>query len=77
MTTRFASAESIIVSEEDPSYAGLRKLSNKHETVNHSKEFSRDGIGNNQGEIFNWRLKRGLRWIYLNVSNKYLLDYGE
>lgn len=77
MATRFASAESTVISDEDPSYAGFRKLFAEHKTINHSVQFS-DGKGtsNNQAESFNYRVRRAVEGIYLNPSNKYLHDYA-
>lgn len=75
--TKHASAESAIMSDEDPSYAGFSTLFAKHETVNHSETFSTPtGVTNNLAESFNARMKRAARGIYLNISNKYLKDYA-
>lgn len=72
-----ASAESIMMTDEDPSYAAFSKLFAQHNTVNHSKEYSNGkGVSNNQAESLNARARRGLEGIYLNVSQKYLMDYG-
>ncbi|MGB9109846.1 MAG: IS1595 family transposase [Telluria sp.] len=77
MATTYASTESIVMSDEDPSYAGFRQLFADHRTVNHSKEFSkRDGTNNNQAESFNWRVRRAIEGVYLSASNKYLKDYA-
>lgn len=77
MATQHASAESIIMSDEDPAYAGFRGLFAAHKTVNHSVAYS-DGKGtsNNLAESVNARLRRAIENIYLNVSNKYLKDYA-
>lgn len=75
--TRFASAESQMMSDEDPSYAAFDKLFAAHKTVNHSKTYSAaGGVSNNHAESFNWRMRRASEGIYLNVSNKYLADYA-
>jgi transposase-like protein len=77
MAMRFASTESVVMSDEDPSYATFGRLFADHKTINHSKAFSyRDGTNNNQAESFNWRVRRAVEGIYLNPSNKYLGDYA-
>lgn len=77
MAEKYASTESHIMSDEDPSYAHFGLLFASHETVNHSREFSNSkGVNNNQAESFNWRMKRLVRGIYLNPSVKYLQDYA-
>lgn len=77
MATKFASAESHIMTDEDPAYGRFVSLFADHKTVNHSKGYSdRKGTNNNQAESFNWRMKRAVRGIYLNPSVKYLLDYA-
>lgn len=75
--TKFVSAESRMMSDEDPAYNVFGKLFAGHGTINHSKSYSRDGgISNNLAESFNWRMRRAVEGIYLNPSNKYLLDYA-
>lgn len=75
--TKHASAESAVMSDEDPSYARFSTLFAKHETVNHTETFSTaTGVTNNLAESFNARMKRAARGIYLNISNKYLKDYA-
>ncbi|MEK8049173.1 IS1595 family transposase [Ideonella sp. DXS22W] len=77
MATRYASSESHIMTDEDPSYSRFATLFAEHRTVNHSQAYSdRKGTNNNQAESFNWRMKRLVRGIYLNPSVKYLLDYA-
>lgn len=77
MATRHASAESVIMSDEDPSYAAFGRLFSDHKTVNHSRTYSAPGgVNNNQAESFNYRVRRAIEGIYLNVSNKYLADYS-
>lgn len=77
MARRFASAESKFMSDEDPAYHAFSKLFSSHETINHSKAYSREGgINNNQAESFNWRMRRSVEGIYLSPSNKYLMDYA-
>jgi transposase-like protein len=77
MATRFASAESVFMTDEDSSYAGFKSLFADHKTINHSKGYSLpDGVNNNQAESFNRRMRRAVEGIYLSASNKYLLDYG-
>lgn len=77
MARQFASAESVIYSDEDPAYASFGRLFADHKTINHSKGYS-DGKGtsNNLAESFNWRMRRGAEGIYLNPSNKYLREYA-
>lgn len=77
MATRYASAESVIMSDEDPAYAKFKELFAAHRTVNHSKGYSTaDGTNNNQAESFNFRMRRAIEGVYLNASNKYLKDYA-
>lgn len=77
MATRFASTESHIMSDEDPSYAAFERLFAEHRTVCHSKEFSTpEGTNNNLAESFNWRMRRGAEGIYLSPSCKYIADYA-
>lgn len=77
MARRFASAESEVMSDEDPSYATFSKLFAAHNTINHSKAYSAPGgVNNNQAESFNWRMRRSVEGIYLSPSNKYLADYA-
>jgi hypothetical protein len=77
MAKRFASAESHMMSDEDPAYHSFKTLFASHQTVNHSKEYSREGgVSNNQAESFNWRLRRSVEGIYMGPSNKYLADYA-
>lgn len=77
LATRHASAESRIMSDEDPAYARFSALFAQHESVSHSETFSKPGgISNNLAESFNMRMKRAAKGVYLNISLKYLLDYG-
>lgn len=77
MARRFASSESVICSDEDPAYAAFARLFAGHKSVAHSKSYSGpDGANNNQAESFNRRMRRAAEGIYLNPSNKYLLDYA-
>jgi transposase-like protein len=77
MATKFASAESIIMSDEDPAYTCFRDLFAGHKTINHSVGYS-DGKGtsNNQAESVNARLRKLVEQTYSAVSNKYLTDYA-
>ena len=77
MGKKFASVESVIMSDEDPSYAVFGELFAAHKTISHSVAFS-DGKGtnNNQAESFNWRMRRAVEGIYLCPSNKYLHEYA-
>jgi transposase-like protein len=71
-----ASAESHMMSDEDPAYAKFAAHFVKHDTVNHSETFSKPGgISNNQAESFNMRVKRAITGIYLGLSTKYLHEY--
>lgn len=77
MAQRFASAESTILSDEDPAYAAFSRLFSEHRTVNHSKGYSdRKGTSNNLAESFNARMRRLVEGIYLNPSGKYLHSYA-
>ena len=77
MGKRFASAESVVMTDEDPAYAAFGRLFAEHKTINHSKGYSDGkGVNNNQAESFNRRMRRGDEEVYLNVSNKYLPDYA-
>lgn len=77
MAQKFASAESKMMSDEDPAYAPFARLFESHDTVNHSKAYALPGgINNNQAESFNRRMKRAAVAIYLSPSNKYLADYA-
>jgi transposase-like protein len=77
MARKFASAESHIMSDEDPAYARFATLFKEHDTINHSKAYSAPGgVNNNQAESFNRRMRRLAEGIYLSPSNKYLLDYA-
>lgn len=74
---KFASAESIMMTDEDNSYAAFSKLFAEHNTVNHTKEYSNGkGVSNNQAESFNARMRRSVEGIYLNPSHKYLMEYA-
>lgn len=77
MAQRYASAESHIMSDEDPAYHSFKQLFNGHDSVKHSETFSKPaGVNNNQAESFNRRMRRAAEGIYLSPSNKYLSDYG-
>ena len=77
MAKKYASAESVIMTDEDPSYAKFKKFFAGHQTVSHSETYSLpDGTNNNQAESFNRRMRRGADGIYLNISTKYLADYA-
>jgi transposase-like protein len=77
MAQKFASAESRMMSDEDPAYATFATLFAGHGTVNHSKTYSAPGgVNNNQAESFNRRMRRAAQGIYLCPSNKYLTDYA-
>lgn len=74
---RFVSAESSIMSDEDPAYHAFGKLFASHKTINHSKGYSDgNGVSNNLAESFNWRMRRSVEGIYLSPSNKYLSSYA-
>lgn len=77
MATRYASAESVIMSDEDTSYSTFKRLFADHRTVSHSKAFSLPGgISNNRAESFNRRVRRAIEGVYLSASNNYLKDYA-
>ncbi|WP_375184282.1 transposase [Aquabacterium sp.] len=70
------SAESVIVTDEDPAYAGFGKLFAGYRSIAHSKAFSdRKGTHNNHAESYNQRMRRAEN-IYKSISNKYLFDYA-
>lgn len=74
---KHVSAESIVMTDEDPSYAAFSVLFAEHNTVNHSQEYSNGkGVSNNQAESFNARMRRSVEGIYLNPSHKYLMEYA-
>ena len=77
MAQKYASAESIIMSDEDTSYAKFREYFADHKTINHSVAYS-DGKGtsNNQAESANARMRRLLEGTYLAVSTKHIMDYA-
>lgn len=77
LATRHASAESAVMTDEDPSYATFATLFAAHETINHSVSYSKPGgISNNLAESLNARMRRGAEGIYLNQSGKYTHDYS-
>jgi transposase-like protein len=77
MAKQFASSESIMMTDEDPSYAKFKEMFAGHQTVCHSDTYSLpDGTNTNQAESFNRRMKRAIQGIYLSASNKYLKDYA-
>ena len=74
---KHASAESIMMTDEDNSYSAFSRLFAEHNTVNHSQEYSNGkGVSNNQAESFNARMRRSVEGIYLNPSHKYLMEYA-
>ncbi len=74
---RFVSAESAIMSDEDPAYHAFGRLFAEHKTINHSKGYSDgNGVSNNLAESFNWRMRRSVEGVYLSPSNKYLSSYA-
>lgn len=74
---RFVSAESSVMSDEDPAYYAFGKLFAEHKTINHSKGYSDgNGVSNNLAESFNWRMRRSVEGVYLAPSNKYLTSYA-
>lgn len=73
---KFGSAESTIISDEDPSYAAFSGIFAAHKTINHSKAYSDgNGVSNNQAESFNARMRRTAEGTYLCISNKYVSSY--
>ena len=76
LARRFVSAESRFETDEDHAYAKFSKLFAGHASVAHSQTFSENGVNNNQAESFNARARRAAEGIYLNISNKYLLEYA-
>lgn len=76
IATKFGSTESVIISDEDPSYAAFKDLFADHRTINHSQAYSDgEGTSNNLAESFNARARRSAEGIYLCISNKYISSY--
>jgi transposase-like protein len=76
LAKKFGSAESTIISDEDPSYAAFSGIFAEHKTINHSIAYSDgNGVSNNQAESHNARMRRLLEGTYTCVSNKYLSSY--
>jgi hypothetical protein len=77
LALRHASAESVLMSDEDSSYCDFKSKFAEHHGIKHSEAFSKPGgIHNNQAESYNWRMSRGDEGIYLAASNKYHEDYA-
>lgn len=77
MANRFASADSVIFSDEDTSYATFRDRFLGHKTINHSVAFSDgNGTSNNLAESVNARMFRLIEVTHSAVSNKYMMDYA-
>lgn len=76
LATKFGSTESVIMSDEDPSYAAFKGLFADHKTINHSEAYSDgNGVSNNLAESFNARVRRLVEGTYLAISTKYLSSY--
>lgn len=76
VATKFSSADSVIISDEDPAYTAFRDLFAGHRTINHSEGYSDgNGTSNNLAESFNARARRSAEGIYLSISNKYISSY--
>ncbi len=74
---RYASAESTLVTDEDPSYDSVGRYFAAHDTVKHSETYSdENGVNQNQAESFNARMRRLVEGVYLNPREKYLPEYG-
>jgi len=74
LARRYINDDALIMSDENAAYS---RLSNwyKHETVDHSKEFSRpDGVNENQAESFFSRLRRCEYGVVHRITPKYLMD---
>lgn len=67
---------SLVRTDESPAYNNYPLLF-KHETVEHSKEYSTiDGVNNNQAESFFSRLRRSEYGVFHRMEAKYMLDYA-
>jgi transposase-like protein len=77
LATKFGSAESVIMSDEDSSYAEFGGIFAGHKTISHSEAYSDGrGVSNNLAESFNARVRRLAEGTYLSISNKYLSSYA-
>ena len=63
-----------IHTDEYSSYKSFDMFYN-HKSVNHSKEFVRNGVHTNNLENFFGTMKRGIYGIYHHISKKYLQNY--
>jgi len=65
-----------IMTDEWPSYRGLRREFRGHETVeHHRKEYVRGNASTNTAESFFALLKRGIHGTFHHVSKKHLHRY--
>lgn len=77
MATRYASAESVVMTDEDPAYAAFARYFSEWRSVKHSETYALpDGTNNNQAESFNKRMRRAEKGTYLNISQKHLMEYS-
>jgi hypothetical protein len=68
---------STVRTDELPAYKNLPELFYKHESVNHSVEFSTDnGVNENQAESFFSRMRRAQKGIYHRITPRYMHDYA-
>lgn len=68
---------STVRTDELPAYKNLPPLLYKHESVNHSDEFSTDtGVNENQAESFFSRFRRAQKGTYHRITPHYMLDYA-
>lgn len=73
---RTVSEDSVIMTDEWPSYRGLNKTHQAHQVINHGQgEYSVNGVNVNTIESFWSLLKRGIYGIFHHVSKKHLSRY--
>ena len=66
----------LVRTDESPAYNSYSLLF-KHETVEHSKEYSTiDGVNNNQAESYFSRLRRSEYGTFHRMEAKYMIDYA-
>lgn len=74
--TKYVKRGATIRTDELIGYVGLRKLGYKHETVNHSVEFSTDdGVNQNQAESYFSRMRRGIIGNWHRVTPGHMHHY--
>ena len=72
-----ACPESVLNTDESPTYRTVKGSFLGYRSVTHTKEFrGPNGESNNLAEELNARMDRAERGTYLNIEPKYLLDYA-